>query len=53
MPPGTPSAAGAEARVSLSTGVETRRSPRGGTTNSWMTVPTRPLRGSRTTILAW
>jgi len=37
----------------IGTGVETRNGPSGGTSNSWMTVPTRLLRVSRTTIFAW
>ena len=40
-------------RVSLMTGVEVRNAARSGTSNSWMTVPMRPLLRSRTTILAW
>ena len=39
--------------ASLSTGVETRRVPAGGTSNSCTTEPTRPEFRSRTTILAW
>jgi hypothetical protein len=51
VPPGrSPGWAGC--RVSVMSGVETRKAPSSGTSNSWITVPMAPRPLSRTTTLA-